>query len=89
MWTATSAVIISLLTVSSAFAADTTRTLSPGKPAGVHQAQMFDNISPIVYFGVIAIGLGIAYAVTHDNNNNTTTPAANGGGTTVTTTGTA
>jgi hypothetical protein len=64
----TTTALISLLAVSGAFAADI-GPLASGKPAGVHQAQMLD-VSPIVYFGVIAVGLGVAYAVTHDQNNN-------------------
>ena len=44
-------------------------TLAPGTPAGVSQAQRI-HVDPLLYFGVIAVGLGVAYAVTHDSNDN-------------------
>jgi hypothetical protein len=62
------ALALSLLAASSAYAADLSPTLAPGKPAGVHNAQMLDNVSPLLYFGVIAAGLGVAYALTRDDN---------------------
>jgi hypothetical protein len=82
--------IASLLMGTSAFAADT-GVLAAGKPAGVRKAQMLDSISPLVYFGVIGAGIGIALAVTSPNNGVASGTAGSGGGsgsTTTTTTGT-
>jgi hypothetical protein len=73
---------LSLLAATTASAADT-GTLTAGKPAGVRAAQS-EDISPLVYFGVVAVGIGIALAVTNGNN---PSPAGgtSGGSTTVST----
>jgi hypothetical protein len=42
--------------------------LAPGKPAGVRTAQR-EDITPLIYFGVVAVGIGIALAVAGNNNN--------------------
>jgi hypothetical protein len=76
--------IASLLTVTNAFAADT-GPLTAGKPAGVHKAQM-EDITPLIYFGAVAFGLGIALAVTNDNNRIASGTAGSGGGSSSTTT---
>ncbi len=61
-------VLASVLIVSSASAAEVS-PLAAGKPAGVHKAQIDGNISPLIYFGAVAIGIGIALAVANKNNN--------------------
>jgi len=51
------------LVASSAFAADSTAPLAPGKPAGVHQAQMEMNTAMWALIGigaVTAIAVGVA-----------------------------
>jgi hypothetical protein len=57
--------------------------LALGKPAGVRAAQSDDNM-PLIYFGVIAVGIGVALAVA--GNDNGVAAAGNPPGTTVTTT---
>ena len=42
--------------------------LAPGKPAGVRAAQSDDNM-PLIYFGVVAVGISIALAVAGNDNN--------------------
>jgi hypothetical protein len=63
----TSLVLASVLVASSASAAEVS-PLAVGKPAGVHRAQMDGDISPLIYFGAVAVGIGIALAVTNDKN---------------------
>jgi hypothetical protein len=48
--------------------------LAPGKPAGVRAAQS-EDINPLIYFGVVAIGIGVALAVSSSNNNAPTPPS--------------
>jgi hypothetical protein len=80
--------LASLLTGTSAFAADT-GVLAAGKPAGVRKAQMLDDISPLAYFVVTGAGIGIALAVTSPNNGVPTGTVGSGGGSgSTTTTGT-
>jgi hypothetical protein len=59
--------LVSVLFTSSASGAEVT-PLTVGKPAGVRQAQMDGDISPLIYFGAVAVGIGIALAVTNDKN---------------------
>jgi hypothetical protein len=64
----------------SAFAADLDGTLSPGKPAGVKQAQMTEHGTLLLIgAGVVAAAVVIAASSGGGNHNN-------GGGTTITTT---
>ena len=74
-----SLVLASVLLTSSAMAADVT-PLAAGKPAGIHAAQSDWQISPLLYAGVIAVGIGVALAVTNNSNNNGA-PASGGGST--------
>jgi hypothetical protein len=78
--------IASLLSATNAFAANT-GPLIAGKPAGVHSAQT-EDITPLIYFGAVAVGLGIALAVTNGNNNIASGTAGSGGGSTTTTSST-
>ena len=78
-------VVASVLFTSGAMAADIS-PLAAGKPAGVHAAQSDWNISPLVYFGAVAVGIGVALAVT--NNNNHGTAAGSGGSSSVSSTST-
>ena len=75
----------SLLSATSAFAADT-GPLTAGKPAGVHNAQFLD-VNPLFFFGAVAVGLGIALAVSSGNNNSGT--SGTGGSSTTSSTSTA
>ena len=79
------AILLPLLIAQGAFAAQQS-ALTPGKPAGIKQAQEQDSTVPLAVFGAAAIGIGIALAVS-DNNDAVTpgTPPT----TTTTTTGTA
>jgi hypothetical protein len=47
--------------------------LAPGKPAGVRAAQSNDNM-PLIYFGLVAVGIGVALAVAGNDNNAPATP---------------
>lgn len=42
--------------------------LAPGKPAGARAAQS-EDITPLIYFGVVAVGIGIGLAVAGNGNN--------------------
>ena len=80
-----SATILSLLISPlgpGAFAAEA--ALTPGKPAGIKQAQEQDSMVPLAVFGAAAIGIGIALAVS--DNNDTATPGTPPTTTTTTTT---
>jgi hypothetical protein len=67
----------------SAFAADADGALSPGRPAGVKQAQMTEHATLwIVGLGLVAAGIAIAASSSGGNHNS----GAPGGGTTTTTT---
>jgi hypothetical protein len=57
---------LTLFAVSSASAADL-GTLLPGKPAGVRAAQS-EDINPLFYFGAVAVGIGIALAVSDNSS---------------------
>jgi len=70
----------SIFLTTSVFAADPF-TLAPGKPAGIRAAQ-HDDGTPLMYFGLIAIGIGIALAVSNNNSG----PVAVASGTTTTST---
>jgi hypothetical protein len=54
--------------------------LSPGKPAGVHQAQRWDNGTTMIIIGVGVAAAAIAIAVSSNNSGGptsvTTSPAA-------------
>jgi hypothetical protein len=73
-------VVASILLTTSAFAADPL-ALAPGKPAGIRAAQ-HDDGTPLIYFGLVAIGIGIALAVSNNSNG----PVAGAPGTTTTST---
>jgi hypothetical protein len=68
--------LASSLIASSAFAAtDVSAPLSPGKPAGVKQAQRMDNTLLLVMgLGVVAAGIAL---VASGNGNTTVTTATN------------
>ena len=73
------------LSVPGALASNTV-PLAPGKPAGLHQAQLDDSNAMLVVAGAALVGIGIALAVTGDSSAPVaTTPAA----TSTSTTGTA
>ena len=55
--------------------------LAPGKPAGIRAAQS-EDITPLIFFGAVAVGIGVALAVAGNDNN---TPAASSSSTVVTT----
>ena len=77
-----SAAMTAAIFASSALAEDATKPLAAGRPAGVKEAQG-QEVSPIVYLGLVGIVGVIAIAAghsSHHNNNGTTT--------TTTTTGT-
>ncbi len=57
----------------SAFAADTTSTLAPGKPAGLRTAQDRDDNTVFYVVGLGAIAAGIA-VLASDNHNGSTPP---------------
>jgi hypothetical protein len=48
--------------------------LAPGMPAGVRVAQSQD-INPLIYFGVVAVGIGVALAVSNNDNNAAASPS--------------
>lgn len=82
----TPVLVFSLLAATAASAADI-GTLTFGEPAGVRAAQS-EDISPLVYFGAVAVGIGIALAVTN-NNSPGVTGGTSSGSTTVSTSSTA
>ncbi len=71
---ALTAVLLSIaLTTSLAGSAAFAETpLAPGKPAGIHKAQL-ENGTIIILAGAAVVAAGIAIAVSNDSNN--TTPA--------------
>jgi hypothetical protein len=67
--------VVSLLTATAAFAADTA-PLPSGKPSGVHKAQdIMDNTPLLVGLGVAAI-VGVVIATNDDDNTSTSTATA-------------
>jgi hypothetical protein len=42
--------------------------LSAGKPAGIKAAQRWEDNTPLLVFGLAAVGIGIALAVSGDDN---------------------
>ena len=76
-----SVALASALFASSALAEDGAKSLAPGKPAGVSQAQA-QEVSPIVYLGLVGIAGIIVIAAGHSSHH------GGGGTTTTTTTGT-
>ncbi|HEY0266300.1 MAG TPA: hypothetical protein VGC16_06075 [Rhizomicrobium sp.] len=66
------AVLSIVLTGSGAFAAEP--ALAPGKPAGVHTAQM-ENSTIILVAGAAVVAAAVAVAVSGDDNNNVTATA--------------
>jgi len=51
--------------------------LTPGKPAGLHQAQLEDSNAIWIVAGAALVGIGVALAVSDDNSSPTATaPAA-------------
>ena len=85
----TRAIILSLstapLAMGPAALAASQSALTPGKPAGVRQAQEQDSMLPLAVFGAAAVGIGIALAVSDNDTDTPGTPPP----TTTTTTGTA
>jgi hypothetical protein len=77
-----STLIVSFLLIATSAVAADKGALAPGKPAGVHGAQI-EDVTPLMFFGAAAVGIGIALAV---SNNNNSSPAP--GGSSTTTTGT-
>ena len=67
--------LASNLIASSAFAAtDASAPLTPGKPAGVKQAQAMDNtLLLVVGLGVVAAGIALVASGNGNNNVTTTT----------------
>ena len=64
----------SLLTASVAMAADNAAPLAPGKPAGVHKAELSNTEYVLIGFGVVAI---IAIAVASGSNGSPVQPVNN------------
>ena len=55
------AVLSTTLTLSAAFAADTTGALAPGKPAGIKQAELSQTAWVLIGVGAVAaIAIGVA-----------------------------
>ena len=81
----TIAVLLAMSISTTAFAQTATGTLSPGKPAGVHKAQMalLGEDPLLIALGVGAIIAGIAIA---SSSHSHTAAGTSGGGTTTTTT---
>ena len=69
------------MTMSTTAFAQTDAPLSPGKPAGVHEAQMTMSSDMLLILGGVAV-VGAAIAIAASNHHSSTT----GGGTTTTTT---
>ena len=64
------AITVATMVASSAFAAETA-PLAPGKPAGVHQADLgVGRGTLLIGLGVVAIITAIAITVGNQNNNN-------------------
>jgi hypothetical protein len=63
------AAILSLVLTGTAALAET--PLAPGKPAGIHQAQM-QTPTLLIVAGVAVVAAGIALAASGGSNNNTT-----------------
>jgi hypothetical protein len=77
------AALIACSILSTSAFADTDGALSPGRPAGVKQAQMTEHATLwIVGLGLVAAGIAIAASSSGGNHNS----GAPGGGTTTTTT---
>jgi hypothetical protein len=67
-----SAVLATSLFASSALAGEAAGALTPGKPAGVKDAQLMDN-TVVIGLGVALIAAGIAVAASSGNSHNVTT----------------
>ena len=80
MRTIGAALLASSLIASSAFAAtDATAPLTPGKPAGVKQAQSMDNTLLLVLgLGVVAGGIALVASSSGNSNVNVVTTATTG-----------
>jgi hypothetical protein len=72
------AALATVIFASNALAEGAANSLTPGKPAGVKEAQS-EGVNPIVIIGLGLVGAAIAIAVSHS-------PHHNGGSTTTTTT---
>jgi hypothetical protein len=74
------AISVATMIASSAFAAETA-PLAPGKPAGVHQADLgLPTGTVIIGLGAIAIITAIAITVGNQSGNNVTTGSLGQGG---------
>lgn len=74
MRTIGAALLASSLIASSAFAAtDAGAPLTPGKPAGVKQAQSLDNNTLLLILGLGVVAGGIALVASGNGNNTVTT----------------
>ena len=80
-------VLTATLLVSSAFAADTSGPLQPGKPAGTTQAQIENHMTGVYVLGGLSV-IAIAFALASSNSAvlASVTPAASSATTTTTTT---
>ena len=67
-----SAVLAISFFASNALAGETASGLTPGKPAGVKDAQLMDN-TVVIGLGVALIAAGIAVAASSGNSHNITT----------------
>jgi hypothetical protein len=77
MRTFLSAALVTVIFASSAIAEDATNPLTPGKPAGVKEAQN-EEVNPLFYVGLGLVGAAIVIAGSHGSHH--------GGSSTVTTT---
>jgi hypothetical protein len=66
------AVVAVTMTVSSAFAADSFGPLQPGKPAGVHRADI-ETGGVLLVAGIVAVAAVIAVVASTTQGNNTAT----------------
>lgn len=64
-----SVLLTTALVGSTAFAGETSNGLAPGKPAGVHQAQMEDH-TLVIGLGLGLVAAGIAIAASSSNSHN-------------------
>lgn len=67
-----SAALAVVVFASTALAGEAPKTLAPGKPAGVKEAQMQDN-TLVIGLGLGLIAAGIAVAASSSNSHNLTT----------------
>ena len=71
------AAALAAIPIAGSLAADGSKPLAPGKPAGVKQAQM-ENSALSIAFGAGLLAAGIAIATTGGNGNNAITTTTTG-----------